>query len=605
MKRKYTSYLYVIAYLLLLRGVLFFTVEMGLLNMGILYDIILIMFWVGFFAYFMRTVKAQKIFYIVTVVVASIFTVGDSLYYDEFGILVSKTSASGLKFLSEGQASEYALAIPPVGYFVLPILILVIYLIISNKKRDVFYLKDLGILSFIFIMQIGIFIYWGSYDFDSRLDYYRSDMYLFQTKYDRILFSEEYGYYNYHLLDLLAVKQSFDYDQSVETIDDFFAAKEEHTTNDQSDIFNGYNLVTIMAESLDTRFISEELTPNLYSIMESSYTFEHYYTPVFQQGATGNSEFMTLTGLQAIDGTDENNNIVDVYHENVFPYALPNQLKGIGYNTYYFHSGYEWFYSRNVMIPNYGFETVKFQEDIYALGYDDFEERYDTDMNIFLDTYVDYSEPFYMNLLTYSGHGAYNQTDFDMYLDTVNAAYPNNDFDYEIINYMEKLVELDLFVGDVIDTLDSEGVLDETVIVIYPDHFPYMLDRDIYEEFMGISITDKEIHHQDIMIYNPNITPERFNLTGSTVDIAPTLLNMFDSNLEFRYFMGTDLFSTATNYVLFRDLTITDGTTYLDLEENYVGDIVNHVIFETALEKEIEAVEVQKLILYTDYFNKE
>ena len=40
---------------------------------------------------------------------------------------------------------------------------------------------------------------------------------------------------------------------------------------------------------------------------------------------------------------------------------------------------------------------------------------------------------------------------------------------------------------------------------------------------------------------------------GSTIDIAPTLLNMLDSSLEFKYFLGSDLFSDTDNFVLFSD----------------------------------------------------
>ena len=45
------------------------------------------------------------------------------------------------------------------------------------------------------------------------------------------------------------------------------------------------------------------------------------------------------------------------------------------------------------------------------------DERYDTDMMYFVEEFVSFDEPFYMNFLTYSGHGAYNQTDFNIHFD--------------------------------------------------------------------------------------------------------------------------------------------------------------------------------------------
>ena len=46
--------------------------------------------------------------------------------------------------------------------------------------------------------------------------------------------------------------------------------------------------------------------------LENGYSFDNYYTPVFQQGATCNSEYMSLTGLQAITTNDWSNNVCEL-----------------------------------------------------------------------------------------------------------------------------------------------------------------------------------------------------------------------------------------------------------------------------------------------------
>ena len=222
MKRSYYGYGYVIAYLILLRVILNITVNISVFNFGILFDVVLMMFWVGALAYLMKKHLSQKIYYIFVVIVSSIFTIGDSLYYDYFGIISSRASFAGLKFLTEGQTLEYDISIPLVAYLITPILIGVIYLIITNKKKDVFVLKDFVILSSFFVVQVGIFIYWGSHEFDTRMEYYRSDAYLFESMHDRIDFSEKYGYFNYHLLDLTRVRESLDVEEAKEEIDVYF-----------------------------------------------------------------------------------------------------------------------------------------------------------------------------------------------------------------------------------------------------------------------------------------------------------------------------------------------------------------------------------------------
>ena len=622
MKRNYYGYMYTIAYLMLLRIILHITVGISVFNFGILFDLILMMFWVGAIAYLIRSNKWRKAFYIFVIVVSTAFAIGDSIYFDYFGIISARSSFAGLTLLTSGQTlEEYHIQIPLIGWLTAPVLIFTSYLIISNKKRDKFVFKDFGILSLVFVVQVALFLYWGSYDFETKIDYYRSDAYLFETMHNRVDFSEKYGYYNYHILDFTRIRKKTTYEADVEIINEYFDKQTAHQPNDMSDMYDGYNVVTILAESLDTRFIHPDLTPNLYMMKENGYTFDNYFVPVFQQGATCNSEFMSFTGLYSITTNDFSSNVCDNYSENSYQYALPNQLKEDGYETYYFHSGYEWFYNRNNMIPSYGFETVKFQEDIYDMVEAEtdlvcefnedmeackeyFQERYDRDMMQFMDEYVDYSNPFYINLLTYSGHGAYNQTDFDKYLPIIEEVYDIDDYEYDLINYYEKMIELDHLIGDMITELDNQGVLDNTLIVVYPDHYPYMLDHDIYEEFINIEITDKEVHRQDLIMYNPNMTPQTISTPGSTVDITPTILNMVNSDGEFKYFMGTDLFSTDENYVIFSDLTITDGVTFLDINEQVIGDTYNKELFDMMLEEEIEALDTVKLILKRDYFKE-
>lgn len=619
MTRNYRGYLYVLAYLLILRVVLNITIGISVFNFGILFDTVLLMFWIGIISFFLKKPAHQKIYYMIVIFLATFFVVGDSVYHSYFYIISSKTSFAGLKFLQQGQTLEYDISIPLVAYLVTPVFILFSYLIISNKKRDVFLLKDFKYLSVIFVVQVALFLYWGSHEFDTKMEYYRSDAYLFETMHDRSLFSEKYGYYNYHILDVVRFRVKSDVDELKVNVDEYFDNVEAHVVNDMSDIYNGYNVITITGETLDVRFIDETLTPNLYNMMNNGYTFDNYFTPVFQQGATCNSEYMAISGLNAITSNDWSNNICDAYSNNYFPYSLPNQLKENGYDTYYFHSGFEWFYNRENMIPQYGFETVKFQEDLYDLDKyikdeDErtndsqiiFKDKYDTQMLYFFDEYVDYSNPFYVNLLSYSMHGAYNQDKYYNHDQRIEQAYPNNDYDSEILSYMEKLVEFDNMLGDIIDRLEEEGVMDNTLFAIYPDHHVYMMNQNTYKEFIGLEDEENpyELHRQTVIMYATNMTGEVFSVPGSTIDITPTLLNMLDSSKEFNYFMGTDLFSTDENYVIFSDLTITDGSYFLTIQEEVYGVETDKELIEIALGREIEALDIQKDLLNSDYFNK-
>jgi len=601
-KRKYKGFIYVVSYLLILRIVLMITTDISIFNFGILFDLVLIMFWIGALGFFIKKKSLQKIYYIFIIIASTVFIIGDSVYYDYFGVISAGSSFGGLKWLSEGATLEYSIQIPLVAYLITPLLIGSIYLVVRNKETDIFKIKDFGFLSLVFFIQVILFLVWGSYNYDSRIEYYRSDAYLFETMYDRSAFSENYGYYNYHILDFSRLKPKRDYDELYAEVDTFFEEKDEHIINDYSNEYAGYNVVAILGETLETRFISPILTPNLFLMKSEGMTFDNFFTPVFQQGATRNSEFMSITGMSAITSNDWSNNICDSYSENTFTYALPMQLNSIGYDTYYFHSGHEWFYNRQTIIPQYGYDVVAFQEDLIESSYPNFNEKFDTEILYFFDEYVEYNNPVYINLLTYSMHGAYDQEEFFMHEDRVNEAYPLGGLDSEIVNYMEKLVEFDNMLGLIMDELEENGELDNTLFVIYPDHFPYMMNTNTYLEFINIEKGSYDYMRQELIIYATDMEETIISNPGATIDIAPTILNMIDSSLEFKYFLGTDLLSNENNYILFSDLTITDGGAYLYLNKELLGHVVHYAILESALEYEITALEIQKKLLIIDYF---
>ncbi len=199
-------------------------------------------------------------------------------------------------------------------------------------------------------------------------------------------------------------------------------------------------------------------------------------------------------------------------------------------------------------------------------------------------------------------HGAYNQEEFYKHDARVNSAYPGVEMDDEIRNYMQKLVEFDNMLGLIMEELEINGELDNTLFAIYPDHFPYMMNTNTYTEYIGVEKDSLEISRQELIIYATDMSGEVINNPGSTIDVTPTLMNMLDSSLNFKYFLGTDLFSNDDNYILFSDFTITDGVNYLYLNKELFGDEVHYAILESALELEIRALEIQKKLLIIDYF---
>jgi phosphoglycerol transferase MdoB-like AlkP superfamily enzyme len=572
--------------------------------MGLIYDSVLVGFWMTLIGYFVPTLNWQKTVFILFITMITVIVIVDGVYYNYYESFVSISNIAGLQSFQEGTALEYSIRIPAVVYMILPVFILTIALIIKQHYLDHYTKAFMYTVAVLFILQFGMYVSWYFKEYDTRLDYYQSNEYLYESMYDNGLYSQKYGYYHYHMLDMIRFKPNeADYDKDEEA--DVFFENNLHEPNDYSDLYSGYNIVTILAESLDTRFIDPVLTPNLYEMSQNGLVFDNYYAPPFQLGATCNSEYMSIVGLSAISTNRWSNNMCDTFIDNAYPYTLAEQLKSIDYDTYYFHGGYEWFYNRQEIIPQYGFETVAFQEDLYAAGYDAYNYHMDTDMMLFVNEYVTFEEPFYMNLLTYSGHGAYDQDIFEIHRDQLESAYPNQSFDSEIENYMLKLVELDKMIEALRDRLELEGVLDNTLFAIYPDHYAYMMTEDIYSSYINTDIDSVELYHQSLILYATNMTGEVNHTVGSTLDLAPTLLNLLDSDLTFNYFTGTDLLSQEPNYVFLPDFSVTDGTNCLELDGTYTGDPALKPLLEQVLEEKIILYEIQEGLLVTDYFKND
>lgn len=604
-QKSYRLLLISLGYLVFLRIIISISTGLTFFSMGLLFDMIFLVFWTMVLGFILRNLKLQKWVFAIMITLITIIVAVDAIYFGYYDRFTSVFNISALQSFKEvGTAAEYSIRIPSVIYYITPGFILAFVLVIKTKVMDKYSTKLLLISGLIFVLQFGLYVSWWFTEYDTKLEYYQSDEYLFDSMHDNAEYSVKYGYYHYHILDITRMNPKVDDFDTTEEADVFFEDN-THQTNAYSDIYQGYNLVSILAESLDTRFIDPVLSPNLYELYSNGIVYDNYFVPPFQVGATCNTEFVTITGLTAVTTNEWSNNMCDNYTENSFPYSMAFQLNDLGYNTYYFHSGYEWFYNRNLMIPQYGFETIAFQEDLYEAGYADYDAHMDSDMVTFIDEYVDLTEQFYIDMLTYSGHGAYNQPAFEIHREQLEAAYPGQTFHPELENYMLKLVELDNFVGLVIDRLEAAGVLDNTIITISPDHYAYMMDEAVYSAYVGAPTGDKEFYRQDFLIYNPNMVPQVREKTVSIVDVVPTILNLLDSSVEFKYYTGIDMFESGDNYVFFPDYSVTDGANYLYLDGTYKGEESQRAALEQALVEKIVLYEMQEGMYATDYFKKD
>ena len=227
-------------------------------------------------------------------------------------------------------------------------------------------------------------------------------------------------------------------------------------------------------------------------------------------------------------------------------------------------------------------------------------------INATFDMYSSY-EQFMTYYMTISGHLEYNFMGNNM-------SYKNKDavkdlpYSEAIKAYIAAQIELDKALEELLNKLEEKGILDDTVIVLSADHYPYGLTTNQMKEIMNIEDEKFDIHKNNLIIYNSKLTKTvEVNKLGESLDILPTVLNLFGIEYDSRILMGTDLLSDNDGLVIFNDRSwITEKGKYNaatkkftaytdDIEDNYVKTI-NQIVYNKYV--------ISKNILDTDYYRK-
>jgi phosphoglycerol transferase MdoB-like AlkP superfamily enzyme len=162
-----------------------------------------------------------------------------------------------------------------------------------------------------------------------------------------------------------------------------------------------------------------------------------------------------------------------------------------------------------------------------------------------------------------SGHSPYNSGDniAKEHLDTVA------DLDYSSIvkYYLASQVELDKMLEELINDLEAAGELDNTVIALVGDHYPYTLSIDEVNEaasYKKDSIV--EVNHSNFILWNSGMEESIvIDKVGSQIDVLPTLLNLFGVEYDSRTIVGKDILSDYEGLAIFSNNSwVSDYGTY-------------------------------------------
>ena len=320
--------------------------------------------------------------------------------------------------------------------------------------------------------------------------------------------------------------------------------------NDYTGLFEGKNLIVIMMESVNEIFINKDLYPNFYKLYSEGISFTNNYSPR-NSCATGNNEFSAMTGIYSI----QNNCTANVYRKNMYPYSIFNLFNNAGYKTMSMHDYTEAYYYRSIIHQNMGSGKYYGVQDLGIPYYNEYKNwASDEDfMEVAMDiTLSDTSEPFMLWLTTVSSHQPYVQSSVegDKYLSITDGT----DYPMDLRRYMSKLKTLDNALGILLERLEESKELDDTVIVLFGDHYPYGLKDSTINYVLDYDLNDYEREKTPFVIYNSEIRSQSIDKYTSYINLTPTIANLFNLNYDPRLYMGYDVFSDDYwNVVTFAD----------------------------------------------------
>ncbi len=333
----------------------------------------------------------------------------------------------------------------------------------------------------------------------------------------------------------------------IKKIDEFLLSTTVTPRNDFTGTFKGKNLIYVMVEAMDLVAIDEKLTPTLYRLTQEGWYFDNYYAPI-ASCATGESEFMSMVSLIPSTTVCTPNS----YYKNDFSPALMNLFKKAGYSTNSYHSYSDKFYPRSELHIQYGSEKFYNNDELdikKLLGWPSDINLFEESMKLILQQ----EKPFMSFIITAAMHLPYDidSTLGNRYLAEVRAVYPNHPI--EIQRYISKAMDFDRAVEKMIKILDDAGELDDTVLIFFADHHPLKMNTGYLFDATQQVDRRKGLNRDlsPMIIYNPKLTPTVHSMPGSTMDLAPTVANLFDLEFDPRLYMGVDLFSDADKIVIF------------------------------------------------------
>ncbi len=328
----------------------------------------------------------------------------------------------------------------------------------------------------------------------------------------------------------------------------YFSKRAPTEKNAYTGLLKDYNLITVCAEAYCPYLIDPELTPTLYQLSTNGFVFENFYCSF--QNTTTNGEYGFCTGLMPNLSRNKQAASFEDSKANAIPYSLANAFGKVGVKSYAYHDYFGTFYNRNVTHKNlgYAFKAIDSGLEI-PVGW----PSSDLEMvQASAPEYLSKGEQFHAYYMTFSGHYQY---DWDNTMSAKNQAKVEHlPYSEPVKAYLACNLELEYALQELMRQLEAAGVADQTAIVLTADHYPYGLTLDQYSELAGFEVESTfERFRSSFICYVPGMEPVKVPDYCCTVDILPTLLNLFGLEYDSRLLAGRDVLAPGEKIAVLSD----------------------------------------------------
>ena len=369
---------------------------------------------------------------------------------------------------------------------------------------------------------------------------------------------EQMGVINYHILDLyqfVNVKDAkTNFDSKIALLKTWMAQHQKLGGANLKGVAKGKNLIVIQLEAMQDFVIGnsingQEVTPNLNKWIKSSMYFDNYFTQI-AEGTTSDAEFMSLNSLYpAAVGSN-----YILYPSNKYN-SMPSALKDAGFTGAFAFHGYKpEFWNRNKMYPSEGFDKFYNENDFQmdeklGMGLSD-ESMFNQTLLILEQK----KQPFFSFIITLTAHYPWDGLPDGK----KELNIPQGEFTDIFTNYLQSQHYADEAFGEFMDNLQQQGILDNSVVVAYGDHFgQYLQDQDI-RKFLNSptpinDYTSHELHKVPLLIRMPKGKYSGVrHISGGQMDLYPTLANLYDLTESKLFYFGRDLINIKEGFSAFR-----------------------------------------------------